>query len=82
MTEAAVKTDAPAPNYNQFVGRLVKVVYKEEPSAPVEVRKGELVGYDGDFVELRSFENTHLINRRSIIAIKVFGEGLEGRRGR
>jgi ribosome maturation factor RimP len=82
MPDVVGRAEMPEPNYNRFVGRLVKVVYKEEPSAPVEVRKGELIGYDGDFVELRSFENTHLINRRSIIAIKVFGEGLKAGRGR
>ncbi|MBC7219062.1 MAG: hypothetical protein H5T49_02865 [Hadesarchaea archaeon] len=77
MAAIIEKTEVPAPNYNRFVGRLVKIVYKEEPEAPVEVRKGKLVGHDDYFIELKTYENTHLINKRNIIAIKIFGEGLK-----
>jgi ribosome maturation factor RimP len=63
-------------SFERYVGRLVKVVYREEPDGPIQIRKGRLVGCDGEFIEVRSFENTHLISRRSIISLKVFGEGL------
>ncbi|MEM3452498.1 MAG: hypothetical protein QW835_02595 [Candidatus Hadarchaeum sp.] len=66
-----------APNYGRFVGKLVKVVFKE-PGAPVETKKGQFVSYDGNFVELRTHEHTYLISCRSIIAIKIFGQGLGG----
>lgn len=64
---------------DSLVGKLIKVVFKESPSSPVEVRKGKLTAYDAEFIQIKSFENEHLINRRCIISLKVFG-GTEGSR--
>jgi hypothetical protein len=69
------------PDFSQFTGKLVKVLFREEPGGPVVIRKGIMVGAPGEFVELRTHENTHLINLHNIVAVKVFGEGLgEGRK--
>ena len=57
------------------IGKFSKVVFRETPNTPIEIRKGKLVGYDGEFVQLQSFQNVYLINRRHVIAIKVFGGG-------
>lgn len=64
-----------------LVGKLIKVVFRETPSAPIEVRKGKLTGFDGAFIQLQTFENVHLINRLNIVSLKVFGcnEGGAGR---
>jgi hypothetical protein len=62
-------------NLEASLNKLVKVVFRETPDAPVEIRKGRLVGFDHDFLQLQSHENVHLINRQHIITLKVFGGG-------
>jgi transcription antitermination factor NusG len=49
-----------------------------KPGAQVEVRKGVLAGFDGEFVQLESNQNVHVISRRHIISLKVFGGGKGG----
>lgn len=56
-----------------YVGKVIKVVFREAPSTPIEVRKGKLADFDRDFIQLQTFENVHLINRLNIISLKVFG---------
>jgi transcription antitermination factor NusG len=63
---------------SRCIGKLVKVVFQEEPGARVEVRKGVLAGFDGEFVQLESNQNVHVISRRHIISLKVFGGGKGG----
>jgi hypothetical protein len=57
------------------VGKFVKIVFQEEPNAPIEVRKGILTGFDGEFVQIESNKNIHVISRRHIISLKIFGGG-------
>ena len=63
---------------SRCVGKFVKVVFQEEPGARVEVRKGVLAGFDGEFVQLESNQNTPVISRRHINSLKVFGGGRDG----
>ena len=65
-------------NFELFVGKLVKVVYREEPDQPVIVRKGILVGADALFIQLRTESNVFLINLAQIISVKAFGNGEVG----
>jgi len=58
---------------NEFVGRLVNVSF-QEGDAPTS-KKGKLISVSEDFIELRTFQNTFLIRRSAIIALKTFGEG-------
>ena len=58
---------------NSRIGSLIKIVSQETPQAPVEVRKGRLLAFDDDFLKIQTFENIHLISRKTILSVKVFG---------
>jgi hypothetical protein len=54
------------------LGKLVKVIFREDAGMPIEVRKGILTGFDDNFIQLETHKNIHVINRNHIISIKVF----------
>jgi hypothetical protein len=58
-------------NLDPLVGKFVKVVFTESPGSPVEIRKGQLIAYDAEFLQLKSLENVHLINRWHVISLKA-----------
>jgi ribosome maturation factor RimP len=52
---------------SQFVGRLVRVVFKD--GERVEAKKGDLVDADGEFITLRTLKHTYVIRVSEILKL-------------
>lgn len=57
-----------------YIGKNVRIAIQEEPSRPdaLSVKKGKLLGFDADFIQIETFENIHLINRKTIRSLKLW----------
>jgi hypothetical protein len=62
-------------NFESCLNKQAKIVYRETPESPIEIKRGKLVSFDGEFVQLQTDQNLFLINRKHIITLKVFGGG-------
>jgi len=55
--------------FDAFVGRIVKIVYNDD--GEIKVKKGRLISDDGEFLQLRTYEHTYIINRTAITELKL-----------
>ena len=60
----------PGNAFEALVGCLIKIVYRDS-GGEVKVKKGRLISASGEFLQLKTYNHTYVIQRSAISELKT-----------